>query len=99
MNNSIHSITKYLRYGAINPVRDWLVLITLSTIALGGIIIWNAWAFGTVAGGGIIGSAATSSPQFFNNASLDAIHTIFDNRAAEEEKYMTGTYRFADPSQ
>jgi len=93
------SFLKRTRYGAPDPVRDWLVIITLSAIALAGIIIWNAWAFDTVAGGGIIGSAATSSLPVFNRSSIDSINTIFANRAAEEAKYETGIYRFADPSQ
>jgi hypothetical protein len=101
MNTSspIRSFIKRLRYGAINPARDWRVLITLSAIALAGIIIWNAWAFDTVASGGVIGSVTTSSQPVFNSTSLDSIQTMFSNRATEEEKYETGTYRFADPSQ
>ena len=94
-----HSIAKHLHYGAINPVRDWLALITLSAIILGGVIVWNAWVFETVVGGGVIGSAATSSPPVFSNASLDTINTVFANRAAEEEKYASSTYHFVDPSQ
>jgi len=93
------SVLKRLHYGAIDPVRDWIVLIILSSITLTGIIVWNIWTFDTVANGRVIGSAATSSPPVFDNASLDAIHGIFANRAAEKEKYDTGTYRFADPSQ
>jgi len=93
------SFLKHLRYGVLNPVRDWLVLLTLSAIALAGIIIWNVWAFQTVAQGGIIGTTATSSSSIFNHSSLDTIEIIFANRAAEKVKYETGTYRFADPSQ
>ncbi|MFH1178399.1 MAG: hypothetical protein V1711_01600 [bacterium] len=93
------SFLKHLRYGAINPVRDWLVLLTLSAITLASIIIWNVWAFQTVARGGVIGTTATSSPSVFNHSSLDTIEIIFANRAAEKAKYETGTYRFADPSQ
>ena len=101
MNNSsvIHSFLKRLRYGAPNPARDWLVLITLSAIVFASIIVWNAWAFGTVANGGVIGTATTTSPTVFNSVSIDAIQTIFTNRAIEEEKYATGTYSYADPSQ
>ena len=94
------SLLKRLRYGShINPTRDWLTLVTLAAIVLAGIVVWNAWAFDTVVSGGVIGTPATSTPPVFSQASLDTIHTIFANRAAEEEKYTTGTYRFADPSQ
>jgi hypothetical protein len=96
----IKSLLKRLHYGArLDPVRDWLLLITVSAIVLAGIIVWNVWAFGTVASGGVIGTPATSTPELFNQSSLDTIHTIFANRETEEEKYKTGTYSFSDPSQ
>jgi len=98
--NFIGSFLDRFRYGErLNPVRDWFVLLALSLMALACIIVWNVWAFGTIAQGGIIGSAATSSPPVFNSSSLDAINAIFSNRAVEEMKYETGVYRFADPSQ
>lgn len=94
------SFLKHFQYGTyLNPVRDWLVLLTLSAIMLVGIIVWNVWVFDTVANGGSIGTTATSTFPIFNKSSLDTIHTIFANRAAEKVKYETGTYRFADPSQ
>lgn len=96
----INSVLKHMRYGErLNPVRDWLALLMLSTLALAGIIIWNVWAFNTVASGGVIGASATSTPALFNQSSFDAIHTIFANRQIEEEKYETGAYHFTDPSQ
>jgi hypothetical protein len=90
---------KHLRYGVLDPTRDWLVLITLSAIALAGIIVWNAWAFGIVAQGGVIGSISSSSTPAFSRSSLDQINDIFSNRAIEEEKYENDTYHYADPSQ
>ncbi|MHB8860590.1 MAG: hypothetical protein ACYC48_02545 [Minisyncoccota bacterium] len=83
----------------LDPERDWIMLLILSAIALTGIVVWNMWAFDTVANGGIIGSPATSTTPVFNQSSLGAIHTIFANRAAEEEKYASSTYSFTDPSQ
>lgn len=100
MNIGQISFLKRLRAGELqDPVRDWLTVLTFSGIALAGIIVWNAWAFDTVASGGAIGASSLKSPPIFNHASLDAIHTIFTNRAIEEEKYKTGTYSYADPSQ
>ena len=96
----IKSLLKCFSYGPfLNPARDWLALLILFTMALTGIVVWNAWVFGTVAQGGIIGSVATSSPPIFDSSSLDAIRAIFADRSAEEIKYETGVYRFADPSQ
>lgn len=70
-----------------------------SAITLAGIIVWNAWAFDIVARGGVIGVPAPKATPVLDRTSLDAIHTIFTNRAIEEEKYKTGVYRYADPSQ
>ena len=97
---SIGRFFKRIRAGAFqDPVRDWLLLLTLSTIVLAGIIVWNVWAFDTVANGGVIGAPAASAPPLFSSTSLDTIHTVFVNRAAEQAKYVTGVYRYADPSQ
>lgn len=98
--NSISSFFKRLHTGTHqDPVRDWLILIICSLIALAGIIVWNAWAFDTVASGGVIGTPVSGAPPVFSRTSLDTIHTIFASRADEQAKYVTGTYRYADPSQ
>jgi hypothetical protein len=84
-----------------DPARDWLALLALSAIALAGIVVWNVWAFETVAGGGAIGvpPAKTASPAVPDRAALDAVRTLFEGRAAEKAKYSNGAYRYADPSQ
>ncbi|MDP2665613.1 MAG: hypothetical protein Q8P23_03190 [bacterium] len=98
--NSIGPFLKRLHSRAsFDPVRDWLMMLTLSAIALVGIIIWNVWAFDTIVGGGTIGAPITRAPAAFSKTSLDAITAIFANRAAEEAKYEIGVYRFMDPSQ
>jgi len=100
ISNTITVFFRRLSSGAHqDPVRDWLMVVTLSIIVFAGIIVWNVWAFDTVANGGAIGSATTSAPPVFDRTVLDNIHTIFTNRAAEETKYVTGVYRYADPSQ
>lgn len=98
--NSIASFLRRARSGARqDPVRDWLILLTLSAIALAGIVVWNVWAFDTVSGGGTIGAPVAKAPGAFNASSLEGIRAIFANRAEEEAKYVTGVYRYADPSQ
>ncbi len=98
--NSTAPFLKRLRQGTHqDPMRDWLILLSLSAIALAGIIVWNVWAFDTVVGGGTIGPPATKAPEVFSRSSLEAIRTVFTNRAEEGAKYDTGVYRFADPSQ
>ncbi len=81
-----------------DPVRDWFIIIIIATLALASIIVWNAWAFDTVAGGGVIGSSSTTVPPIFSQTSLDAVRAVFANRAAEEAKYVSGVYNYADPS-
>lgn len=82
----------------VNPGRDWLMVLIVSAIALAGILVWNAWAFDTVAHGGIIGTPATNVSPALDPASLETIHSIFAERAAEEQKYLTEGYEYADPS-
>lgn len=99
--NFVTKFLKRVRRGAReDPARDWLALITVSLIALASIIVWHVWAFDTVARGGAIGGApAKTASSTSARASLDAIRAIFESRAAEEAKYATGVYRYADPSQ
>lgn len=100
ISDFIGSFLKRLRSGAsIDPVRDWIVLLIASTIALAGIIVWNVWAFDTVASGGTIGTPTTRAPVVSERVSLEAVRAVFANRAAEKAKYETGVYSFADPSQ
>jgi hypothetical protein len=90
----------HLRSSAhIDPVRDWLILMTLFIFSLICIIVWNVWAFDTVARGGVIGSSVKSTSPVFNSSSLETIRGVFEKRAAEESKYVNGVYRYADPSQ
>ncbi len=86
-------------HARLDPARDWLAMLTLSAILFASIIVWNAWAFNTVASGGVIGVPVTGSTPVFSRSTLDAIHAIFTARAAEEAKYQTGVYTYADPSQ
>jgi hypothetical protein len=83
----------------IDPERDWISLLIFSSIVLVGLVSWNVYVFDTVANGGVIGTAPTMATSTFNQASLDAIHNVFENRALEEGKYTTGVYRYTDPAQ
>lgn len=72
---------------------------TIAGILLVVVLVWNAWIFDTIASGGSIGKPADTGRPFFDQSSLNAIHTVFTSRAEEQAKYITGTYRFTDPSQ
>ena len=100
MMNSIYSFLRRVRSGIHqDPTRDWMTLLTIAVIAFACIIVWNAWAFNTVASGGVIGTPPTTTPSLFSRTSLDAINTIFTSRSAEQQKYITGAYHYSDPSQ
>jgi len=100
LNTYIRSIFFRFSYGSRrNPTRDWSVLLGVSTLALIAIAAWNLWAFETVVNGGTLGSAATSTPPVFSQASINTIHDLFAARAGEDVKYLDGSYRFSDPSQ
>ncbi|HVM59027.1 MAG TPA: hypothetical protein VMT80_01745 [Candidatus Paceibacterota bacterium] len=89
-----------LRQGALrDPASGWFALLTLAGIAFAGLIVWNLWAFDRLAQGKTIGAAAASTTPVFSQATLDQIHEVFEARAAEEAKYRSGEYRYADPSQ
>ena len=96
----ITSMLNRLRiFSRIDPARDWIALIALAGMAFGVIVVWNAWAFDTVANGGVIGSTPIVTTPTFDKSSLNTVRDIFANRASEEQKYVAGVYRFADPSQ
>ena len=100
MSTITTSFFKRLRSLApLDPERDWIVMFLVSIIALSGIIVWNAWAFDTVANGGTIGTPVATTTPVFNQSSLETIRTIFDSRAAEEAKYASKLYQYVDPSQ
>jgi hypothetical protein len=97
---TIISFLKNIRlFSRFDPTRDWLALVSLATLFLAGIIVWNAWMFDTVANGGVIGERATTTTPLFNQSSLDTIRTVFSTRESEEIKYVTGVYSYPDPSQ
>jgi hypothetical protein len=85
--------------GKADPVRDWLTLLTFAGLILAALIGWNVWIFERVASGGALGEPEETAIPSFSRSSLDTIHTIFTTREGEEAKYVSGTYRYADPSE
>ena len=96
----IANIRAWLRLGdRANPERDWFALMTVAALVLAIIVVWNLWAFDTVASGGTIGPATSAPAPVVNRSSLDMVQKIFSDRATEDAKYETGVYQFTDPSQ
>lgn len=100
---TFHTITSFIsrqrERAYVDPVRDWLVVLTVSIFVFIGLVVWNVWAFDTVVRGGTIGTVATSTPATINQSSLHEVYTIFEKRAEEKARYVTGVYRYTDPSQ
>ena len=100
---NITRFTRIFRNGLhADPVRDWSILFGLSLITFVGLVVWNVWTFETVAGGGTIGapcSFPTCATPTVNRSSITAVQEVFNARAAEETKYVSGVYRYLDPSQ
>lgn len=99
IRHSIAFLKSMRRSSYQDPARDWILMVSLSIITLMGIIVWDAWAFSTAAGGGVLGEQAASTTPAFDSSSINIISTIFEQRSAEEAKYVTGVYKFIDPSQ
>jgi hypothetical protein len=89
----------HLTYGSrLKPTRDWYVLLAVGAVLLLGVVLYNVWVFDKLASGQTLGTQTLTAPSLFNRSSLDAIQKVFADRAAEEAKYLNGTYHFADPS-
>ena len=99
MTNPFDTAMKNIRaFLHLDPERDWIILLIVSTIFLSGIVVWNTWVFNTVMSGGVIGSPATTTLSVFSQSSLDTINAIFSDRATEEANYVSGIYHYTDPS-
>jgi hypothetical protein len=100
--NTSRSLNTFLKRARLHPqfdpVRDWLIALTIAIVAFIAITAWNVWAFDVVAGGGTVGTVTSTTTPIFSQSSLDVVRTTFANRAAEEAKYVSGVYKYTDPS-
>lgn len=91
---------KSVRYGGrLQPLRDWILILSVAAVLLLGSMAWNAWLFIEVANGEILGAASAPTPSVFDHTSVEDVQTLFAKRSDEYQKYLTGAYRFVDPSQ
>jgi len=96
---SLRLLTQTRRSIRPDPGRDWLVLLTFSGVALASLLVYNMWLFETVAGGGVLSGEAVDLTPPVSPSAVTIVRTVFEQRASEEAKYVTGTYRLSDPSQ
>lgn len=84
-----------LKYGQrIRPVRDWLVLLAAFGTFLLCSLGWNLWEFSQATQGNKIGSESVQAPV---QIKLDQVKSLFQERAAEQTRYIQ-QYTFVDPS-
>jgi hypothetical protein len=95
---SLESLKKIFTYGErIRPVRDWFVLLAITTILLIIGVFWNIYIFNQFENVKTPASD-THTPQLQNlETSVQKVQTIFQSRATEENNYQQ-TYQFVDPS-
>jgi hypothetical protein len=86
------------RVSRVNPERDWTTLLSVTLLALLGVVALGVSSFDTVSSEPLSAPAPSSTNASFNASSLDAIRAVFAARAAEEDKYVSGAYTFSDPS-
>jgi hypothetical protein len=91
------SFLKRFTYGKrVRPARDWLVLIMIALITLGGFVVAGAWVY-------LEGARARDGqvfPFLVPNLSDDALErseALFERRALEAERYRS-EYQFVDPA-
>ena len=91
-------IRMFFHYGeTLHPARDWFVIISISAIILGVSVGWNSVTFLELTRTETPLEAVTAISS--SNTAVKDARVLFYSRAAEEEKYKSGTYRFVDPSQ
>lgn len=95
----LSSVRNIRRLSRPDTIRDWFIIMGGASLILIGIVAWNMWEFNTILNGGSLNAPAPSTAPSSVRPSLDSIHTLFENRAAEEAVYASSASRFTDPSQ
>lgn len=96
---SFTSLLKKLRPRvAVDPERDWLIVLFTGGALLVAIGFWNVWFFNAT-----VRNVARTEPvenvPVVDIDALEAVNAIFEQRAVEEAAYISGEYSFSDPSQ
>ncbi len=81
----------------IKPTRDWLVLASIALILFILSIGWNVWLFSQLENGKSLSSSGPTAPVPSAANSVNAVQSLFQKRATEENNYQT-IYHFVDPS-
>jgi hypothetical protein len=81
-----------------DPVRNWLILLTVAFITFICIVGGNILTFNRIAEGQMFGAPISTKTVPADDLSIEDVETIFSARANEVKKYQTGEYSFTDPS-
>jgi hypothetical protein len=92
---------RFTGLGEPHPTRDWLVLLGCAALVLVGMVVWSVWTFQRVVDGEVIDARAVAPMTQDDRVPslLDRVRALYELRAAEAQKYGTGVYPYADPSQ
>lgn len=84
-------------YGSrIRPMRDWIILVCVSLLLLGGFAVWATWL--SMTGDESDGAKAITPPTpVLAPELLQKTDMLFTERALEAERYRS-EYQFVDPS-
>ena len=84
--------------GRVDPVRDWIALITIAGVILLGIIGVDVWQFNVITDASMQVPASSAAQRSFNLKEFETVKTLITSRASEQQKYINGAYTFTDPS-
>lgn len=88
---------RFLRYGDHErPYRDWVVILVGTLILLVASASWSYFVFGSVSSE-YVPAGQASSTAAVAKAPLEAVRSLFVERALERTRYLT-EYHFVDPS-
>lgn len=98
LSSQLSSLKKIFAYGeGVQPTRDWLILSGIAIVLFILSIGWNVWMFAQLENGMSLSSSTRSAPMPSAANSVNAVQSLFQKRATEENHYQTD-YRFVDPS-
>lgn len=98
--NTLPSL-KHIRFALpgnshVHPVRDWFILLSITTVLLGVSVGWAGWNY-TQALRAAEKNTPVGAKPVFDTQAVEAVRAAFEARSEEAARYGD-EYRFVDPS-